>query len=121
MTESERITALETKVESIESRMAKLETSDDNKALAYSSIDTKLQLLGQKFDSFVETLEEKKSNKKFNWTQLVAVLGIIIAMGTTIWATNYTIKQSLESANEIFLSDSDVKKITQSVLSEMDR
>ena len=121
MTESERITALETKVESLENRMTKLETSDDNKAIAYSSIDTKLQLLGQKFDSFVESLDEKKNTKKFNWTQILVILGILVAMGTTVWSTNYTIKQTLETntTSEVYFSNQDLEKITQSVLSEM--
>ncbi len=122
MTESERITAAETKIESLEKRMAKLESSDENRSLSYSSIDTKLQLLGQKFDSFVETLEEKSNNKKFNWKQIIAVIAIIAGLGGSIWS-NYSTKQAVENKapTVVHFSQKDLDEIKESVLSEIGR
>lgn len=123
MTEYERITVLETKVESLEKRMTKLESSEENKAQAYSSIDTKLQLLGQKFDAFVEFLEKSDNNKKFNWSQIFIALGIVVAMGTTIWATNYTVRQTVKASTGVvqLLSTEDLDLISQTVLDTIEK
>jgi len=116
MTESDRITALETKVGTLEQRVNKLESSDENRVASLSGIDTKLQLLGQKFDSFVNSLEKTEETKKFNWTQMVGILAIIIGLGGTIWATSYTVKKTIESTEtSIQLSEQDIKILTEVV------
>ena len=123
MAESDRITALETKVGSLEQRMNKLEISDENRVSSLSGINTELRLLGQKFDTLVGSLEKTEDSRKFNWVQILSIFGILIALASTVWATNYTVEKTIKTqvnnSKTLQISQEDVQTLTEAVIDNM--
>lgn len=109
MTESERVTALETKIGSLEERMSKVEDNTSK----ISVVDTQVQLLHQKLDTVIERANKKEDTSKFNLSQVIAVLGIILVVASSAWATIYNVKKTLEQSTRqgYILSDSDLEAI----------
>jgi len=118
----ERVTTLETKVKVLEARIEKVECSVDKKATALSEIDTKLQLLGQKLDTFIESIKAKSEEKKFNWAQGIAVIAIVASLGGIVWSQYYLVQKTIEhkdTAVQFVLSDMDLNHITKAVEENM--
>lgn len=115
--------ALEVKIKTLEQRVLKVEDSVEKRTFSLVEIDTKLQLLTMKLDTFMISLKEKSEEKKFNWQQMIAIAAIIVALAGTIWGTSFSVKKLIESQNpsevSVKINDADLKRIADTIAEDV--